>query len=288
MSIFSGKCDLYDHIMGQGGWYDKSGHPVKFGDKDVSVYCSDEYRDFLAFKKKTGGVLHQHKEIKVDEYNQDLVAELCDGFEIVKVITQTKDKRTKNGIREDVSYTYKYYGKEYTLKELNKHGVFITIDIHFKTMLDLIPYYPYIVTSCCSHDGKETVYISDESFVISERDRALQYGYKSLMWEYYAKVLQDHYRDIVLRYFDPMNREEVEFVEFDENRQAVLNNPIDENFDVEWFFEDGQKRPHWTSPIVVDADKGIIEISEEDYNNYLGKSADVYYVKKVEFGVYLG
>ena len=54
MSIYSGKCDLCDHIMGTAGWYDKDGNPVKMGEGS-GAYYSDEYRDFLEFKKRTGG-----------------------------------------------------------------------------------------------------------------------------------------------------------------------------------------------------------------------------------------
>lgn len=287
MSIYSGKCDLADHIMGLGGWYDKNSNPIKFGDGH-GAYYSDEYRDFLVFKKKTGGVLHQHKFVKVTEYNQEFVAAHCDNFSFVKVIEQSPDKRSKTGVKEKISYIYNYYNKEYTLKELNKHGVFITVDIHFNTLLDLIPYYPYIITACYGSDGKEVVYISNDSYVKRQRDDAYSHGYELLMSEYYDKYLQDHYRDIVLRYFNPEGREEIETVTFDENRQAVLNNAIDENFDLAWFFEEGKKEAYWTIPKVVDADKGIIEISEEDYNTYIGKQADIYYVRKTEYPVYIG
>ena len=288
MSNYSGKCDLADHVMGSGGWYDKDGNPVNFGDKDVHVFYSDEYQDFLAFKKATGGVLHQHKKIKVNEWNQDFVAEHCNNFEIIKHTEQITDKRLKDGTRNKVSYTYKYYGKEYTLKELNKHGVYITIDIRFDTLLDLIPYYPYIVTVCCCCDGKETVYISDESFAISERDDMFEYGYDSSLWEYYVKNLQNHYKDVVLRYFNPEGREHIEELTFDENRQAKVSKPIDPNFKVEW----DTNKAHWTSPKVVDYEKGIIEMSEQDYGGeyggYLGKIMKVKYVEAKQHELWLG
>ena len=35
MSRWSGKCDFADHIAGLGGWYDKDGNPVKFGQEGV-------------------------------------------------------------------------------------------------------------------------------------------------------------------------------------------------------------------------------------------------------------
>ena len=46
MSMFSGRCDLADHIMGLGGWYDKNGNKVAFGQEGVRAYYSDELKDF--------------------------------------------------------------------------------------------------------------------------------------------------------------------------------------------------------------------------------------------------
>ena len=284
MSNYSGKCDLADHIMGLGGWYDKEGNPVNFGDSNVHVYYSDEYRDFLEFKRKTGGVIHQQKEIKVTENNQDLVAQKCKQFEVIEHKNQIPDKRMKSGVREETTYTYKYWGKEYTLKELNKHGVYITIDIHFDTLLDLIPYYPYIVCMAACDKDSETVFISSEPFPIEERDDHYKYGYDSKMWEYYNKKLQNHYREIVLRYFNPEGREHIEELTFDENRQVKVSKPIDPNFKVEW----DTNKTHWTSPKVIDYENGIVEMSEEDYNDYLGKTMKVKYIEAKEHDIYLG
>ena len=55
MSIYSGKCDLADHISGLGGWFDKDCNPVSFGQEGVGVFYSDEMLDFEAFKEQTGG-----------------------------------------------------------------------------------------------------------------------------------------------------------------------------------------------------------------------------------------
>lgn len=201
-SVYSGKCDLFDWMGGLAGWYDKDGNPVEFGTEGVGVYYSDEYQDFLEFKKQTDGVIHQHKKIKVDEFNQDFIAKHCSQFEVIEHKSQVQDKRLKNTLREKTTYTYKYWGKEYTLKELNKHGVYITIDIHFDTILDLIPYYPYIVMCGSHYDGKSYIVISNEPFPVEERDDHYKCGYDSKMWEYYNKKLQEHYIEIVLKYFN--------------------------------------------------------------------------------------
>lgn len=283
MSIYSGKCDLADHIAGQGGWYDHNGKPVKMGE-GIGAYYSDEMRDFEVFKKRTGGVIHQHKHLKVDEFNQEFIAKKCPQFKVIKHVNKIEDKRSKSGYKEKTTYTYEYYGKEYTLKEINKKGIYITVDIHFNTLLDLIPYYPYIVSIAVSSGDKEKVYISNESFVESEYNEHLQHGWESNLTAYYRKELQNHYQDVVLRYFNPKGREVREELHFDENRQAHTDFEIDPNFAVEWYFE-GDKKSHWTSPKVID--NHTIEISEEDYKYYLGHTVKVFYVRYEEYPLYL-
>lgn len=201
MSRFSGKCDLRDHISGLGGWYDRDGNPVKFGQEGVYCYYSDEMQDFEEFKKRTGGVIHQHKKVKVSECNQDEVVKHCPYLKIIPHTQVVVDKRYKEGKREITTYTYEYWGKEYTLKELNKHGVSVVLDIHFDTLLDLIPYYPYIVSFAACGDGKETVFISNESFVIEERDDRIERGVFSDYWESYVKELQEHYLEVFEKYY---------------------------------------------------------------------------------------
>lgn len=287
MSMFSGKCDLYDHIGGLAGWYDRDGNPVKMGD-GCGAYYSDEYKDFLEFKKRTGGVLHQHKKVKVTEWNQNEVAEkLPEQFEIIAHAKTIPDKRHKSGEKTVTTYTYKYWGKEYkSLHELNKHGVYITLDIHFDTILDLIPYYPYLVSAACCDKDKQTVFITSQSFVDSERDERYERGCFTDSWEWYHKKLQEHYKDIVLKYFNPTGREHVEEVEFGENGIGYTIYPIDENFRVEWRWADGTIHTHWTSPKVLDK-SGMIQMSKEDIK-MIGRKMLVYYVEAKEYPLDLG
>lgn len=281
MSQFSGKCDLFDHMSGTGGWFDKDGNPVKIGDPDVHVLYSDEMLDFIAFKKETGGVIHQHKKVKVSTWNQDEVAKRCPGLEIIPHQEQ-KGKYTKT------TYTYKYYDKEYTLKELNKKGVYVTIDIHFNTLLDLIPYYPYIVSMAAHSNGKATIYISQRPFPIEEMEDSLENGGTGFdYWQYYAKKLQDHYKEIVLRYYNPEGYEHVEEVEFDENGIGKVSCPVDDQFDVEWRWQDGKMHTHWTSPKIEDVDQGLIKMHENDLK-MLGNKMLVYYVAQRKREIHLG
>ena len=201
MSEFSGKCDLFDHISGLGGWFDKDGNPVQFSDPNVHVLYSDEWLDFLEFKKRTGGVMYQHKKIKLTPWNHEEIKKLCPDFNYQEHTRTVQDKRVKSGEREEKYLTYTYWNKEYTLKDLNKRGIYITIEIKFDTLLDLIPYYPYIVAMSFCTEGKQTVYLSERSYVDEELDDHLEYGWYSDFWQYYKKKLQDHYKDVVLEHY---------------------------------------------------------------------------------------
>ena len=186
------------------------------------------------------------------------------------------DKRIKNGQREEKYLTYTYYGKEYTLKELNKKGIWITIDIPFDTLLDLIPYYPYIVSMACGG----TVYISQQSFVDEELEDHLEGGWYSDFWQYYKKELQDHYQEVVLEYYNPTGREAVELLEFKQSEDgkylATTSWPIDKNFKISW----QTNKSHWTSPKIVD--KYTIEMHSDDFKHFLGNCCKVAYVKEEE------
>lgn len=279
MSKYSGVCDLCDHISGMGGWYDRDGNPVKFGTEGVNVYYSDEYQDFLAFKKKTNGTIYQHLRVEVTEYNQDFIAEHCDYFRVIKHIKKTPDKRTKSGEKESTYYTYMYYDKEYnSLKEINKKHVYIIKEIHFNSLLELLPYYPYIVKAAACNGDAHKVWISSRSYVDEEEDRALKHGWEHSMTDHYRQQLAEHYQEVVLRYYNPAGREVEEYAKFDpETGQATLANGIDDRFRVAWV--NPEKKSFWTSPKVIDYDKGIIKISEADLGTF-GNNVLVRYIKK--------
>jgi len=285
MSRFSGKCDLYDHIM-MYKHRTAEGSDKKEDLEKARVLYSDEMECFKIFMERTGGILYQHKRLKVDEFNQSFIEKKCPNFKVISNTEQVLDKRSKTGYKWKTTQTYEYYGREYTLKEINKRGVFITTEIHIKTLLDLIPYYPYIVSMCASNKDKETIYISNQSYAESEYEEHLQHGWESNMIYYYREELQDHYREVVLRYYNPGNREQIELLHFDENRRAHTRFKIDPNFKVNWYWYSTEERlPHWTSPKVID--DNTIEISENDYNGSLGHSGKISYVKYEDYPLYL-
>ncbi len=178
MSRYSSKCDLFDFMMMSDG---------------------DELKAFEIFKKETGGVLHQHRKVTVTELNRDWVAKHSQ-------LTWREEefvKTLKNGkTRKAINTVYRYWGSEYpTLKKLNKKGVYVTIDIPFETILDLIPYYPYAIAACSHGDGKSLIVLADKPEPDSRFDAQLSRGYcdEPRFPSYYKGELQAHYIDVVNR-----------------------------------------------------------------------------------------
>ena len=266
MSSYSGKCDLFDHIMMQ-KMYDRG-----------SVRVSDELECFNIFKEKTGGILYQHQEVEVTEYNQDYVAQQCKEFKIIPHTTVVSDKRLKAGEKEVTTYTYKYYSKEYkNLAELNKHGVYIATEIHFDTLLDLIPYYPYIITFSAWVDGRAVVYISSESYVAEECRRAIQYGHTG-MGAHYQKRLQEHYLEVCEKYFLYQLAERTKTLllnkdmceKYDDTYyKLVFDEELDYMHTPEYQWVDQQRHSHWTSPKLLD--KHTILLHKQDVESYLAE-----------------
>ena len=285
MSFISGVCDLLDHISGLGGWYDKDGNPVKFGQEGVGCYYSDIMQDFEEFKRRTKGVIHQHVKVKVNEWNQDYVKEHCKGFDFTKHTEIRGDKRCKEGKKEYYYYTYTYYGKEYILKELNQHGVYITKDIHFKTILDLLPYFPYVVSCAACSQEQENVYLANRSEV-EDNFREHHWEGNEHMCDYYRHELSELAKNIVLIYMSDYKERTIEQdfkVEKEDNKYIVhLEKPIDYNFEVE-LVKNGELT--WSSPeqiddYTLDVTKTFFDIDKRD-------KIRIKYVSKVDRKIYL-
>ena len=288
MSFLSGKYDLLNYISGLGGYYDADGNIVESVSNYSGTLYSDIYQDFLEFKKQTGGVLHQYKCIKeITPNNQDFVASKAPWFKVIKHVKKVQDKRRKSGYRETVEYTYSYYGNEYTAKELKKNGgVTITVEIHFDTLLELAMYFPYTVSRMSCTNGNRYIVISDESYVERHYDGLIQSGFETPR-DYYNKLLVEYIRDLSFKYFNPSGKEHVETIAFKEHDGKYVgktSKPIDTDFDVE---SEDESRTYYSSPKVIDPDKGLIEISEIDFKSCLGDKPSVYYVEKTHKTLYL-
>jgi hypothetical protein len=199
MSQFSGKSDLADTIFMQ------KMYPMYPG-KENSPLTSDEMECFNIFKEKTGGRIHQHFSLELSESNIDFEIKNVNNPRILskrEVIREDGDNNTKP------KYVYIYWGKEYnSLKEINKKGYYATKSIWFNTLLDIIPYYPYIVSFMSGgDDGKLFVVISGQSYVDHQEEEARKYGYINSMTNYYRTALQDHYVEVVDNYFSGGNKD---------------------------------------------------------------------------------
>ena len=271
ISIWSGKCDLADTIMMQ-KHRTKDGSDKKEDLDEARVLYSDEMECFEIFKEKTGGVIYQYISFELTKYN------------IEKEIESNKflEKVEENG-----KTYYKFFGKTYkTLKSLNKHGYWTTIEIHFETLLDIIPYYPYLISSACYTQDKYTINISDESFVDSEYKEHREYGWdNSVMKEFYKKRLQEHYIEVVLQYFNYPEREVTETLVI-KDEQVKTTYPLDYSYPItvkrdrhDWV---------WSSPKIVNADEGIVDVSQVWTGEMTdGSEITLTYAKKREPKLYL-
>lgn len=191
---------------------------------------------------------------------------------------------------------YYYWDKEYdSLKKLNKHGVYVMIDIPFDTILDLIPYYPYVIACHYFSEENEMVILAHESFVDQTINDRLESGWFDkdsidFQW-HYKHELQEHYRDVLAQLFYDIGDRRVQFslkdIELRKDGDQYLvsapeGKPIDPNFPVKWFFPE-ETKTHWTDPKRVD--DSTISIHEKDVEQYLkdaieSNGVQVEYVKR--------
>ena len=82
------------------------------------------------------------------------------------------------------------------MKELNKNGYWTTLEFHFDSILDLIPFYSHIISVCASDHEGERIYISNLPYPL-ECDQRLTASGITPFGNYYRKELQDHYLEVV-------------------------------------------------------------------------------------------
>lgn len=233
MSI-CGKYDLYDHLCMERTYPPDPQNPR-------SPYTCDIMECFEVFKKKTGGVIYQHVRVEVNWLNQFLIEQMCPEF---KVLTHTRisaDRRYKEGKRETVYYTYQFRGEEYTtLEDVNKKGVYIVRKIYFGNIIELIPYFPYIIASISWAEDKEIIYIAKESYIEEKYKRGIQAGYLPAeefdQFDHaHRRRLAEITRDIILTYCsDYKERAVQEELPFSKEGKRYVVHPskkVDGNFE---------------------------------------------------------
>lgn len=272
-SCFSSKCDLFDHIYGGvSGW-------------------KEYFEAFEAFKKRTGGKLHQERKVLVTDYNLDDICAMNPKLTYSDVKITKTDKNGES--REVTERHFTYWEKKYNnIEKLNKKGVYVRIDIPFETVLDLIPYYPYVIAA--ANGGM--VILAKHSEVDSEIEDRLeggwfkkgsidhQFDYKHELAEHYREVIEELNRDLRLRWCQ-INLRDVPMAKEGDWYLIHTENDIDLNQPVEWFFPGGVKT-HWTSPKYRDI--RTIAVSAQDVDEYLkdaiaNNGVRVKYVKRLVY-----
>lgn len=172
MSKFSGKCDLYDHVF-------------MIGSRDTTADMS-ELEKFEVFKQRTEGKIYQSRKLTLEKWNIDYEIQYIDNPNILR-------KEKENG-----RWKYYYYGKKFaSLTALNKYGYYTLFTIKIDTLLDLIPYYPYVISILVCSDSSDYIQICSTSQVDSELMepwRKVKYDGDSYFYHY-----RDALRDELIR-----------------------------------------------------------------------------------------
>jgi len=252
MSFLSGKCDLCDYI-----WSGREG---------------DLLKNFENFKEKTKGVIYQNKKINLQEWFGDqeysFIKSHCNTFDYRKEEYSVVDNRCNGGCRTCEKYIFIYWGKEYNFKDMKKKGIYIEVPIYFNTLLDLLPYFPYI-----SYGTSEHIIVSQESYVNSVRDDSIQdYAHDSLLFTDYKKQLADLYLNVCQNYFLyqlPERTRRISLIGYKPLHngyyELLVEEPIDYMHDPKFVWKDGKKHNHWESPKMYDNRTFLIAESNIDY-----------------------
>lgn len=187
MSFVSGKCDIYDLIYSHcrsNNWEDKK-------------------KAFDIFKEETGGKLYQNITIELNPWNLDKEIEYINRPEFLSKeveVIQVPDKRCKSGFKTKEKVFVKYLGELIPLEK--KPKVCVRKVIYFEDMIDLVPYYPYIVSSYGRYekDGKLVcrVTISKESYLDDRYLERRKLGGDISYLEHYRKNLKEELINTIL------------------------------------------------------------------------------------------
>lgn len=181
MSKFSGRADLYDYVYSTVQTWD------------------DYFQAFDDFKKKTKGKIYQYRKILVTEDNRDYIKSKVN----LSYSNYTKNITDNNGVKKEILETsYLYQDIIYpNIKALNKHGVYIPFELPFDTVFDLIPYYPYTISSATSNENSAYIVVADKSSpedILDERLMSGSVWNGSLdFYHRYNHALTEHFKDVV-------------------------------------------------------------------------------------------
>lgn len=187
MSRFSGKCDIYDLIYSS----------CRSNDWEMKKTA------FEIFKEETGGKLYQNLTVELNAWNLDKEIEYINRPEYLSKeveVIQVPDKRCKSGFKTKEKVFVKYLGELIPLESKPKICVYKVI--YFEDMIDLVPYYPYIVSSYGRYvkNGKIVcrVTISKESYLDNKYLDNRKLGGDISYLEQYRKNLKEELINTVL------------------------------------------------------------------------------------------
>lgn len=187
--------------------------------------------------------MHQERKVLVTDYNIDDISRI--NHQLVYT-NRTIKKTDKDGNTKEVLHRfYCYWDKEYdSIKKLNKHGVYVMIDIPFETIFDLIPYYPYIIACHYWSNDNEMVILAKDSFVDETIDKRLgsgwfnkdsidfQWHYKQELAEHTHEVATELDKNLAARY-DVINLHNAQLTKDGEYYLVKTDYPIDYNHKIE-------------------------------------------------------
>lgn len=206
---------------------------------------NDLLENFNEFKKRTGGKLYQCIKVKIEPTLDCLsfVKEHCPGFDFIPHTTLIKDKRYKNQVRPEILFTYKYFNKIFNSeKEVNKYGIWLYFTIYFDTIFDLLPYFPYEITSLCYNDKHTDIVIAQTSGVENEK---LDFFSKGIECEgnYYSyrQKLSKLYRDVFVKYYSDYKERTFRGNVAAKDNQITLDLPLDTFFDAKLYTDNTKK-----------------------------------------------
>lgn len=196
MSMFSGKCDLYDYMS-----------MMKSYQHDGVIH-SDELECFNIFKKKTGGKIYQTQHIPLTKYNMEMIRDMIASGTLITNIQEITITTGKTPYHIKYTVNKQVIEKDYTANQIDglNHKIycFYNREIPFESIFDLVPYYPYLVAQANMSPDSIHIVISSESYIKESYESALKYGKISKTCSMHAQDLQAHYLGLIKQYGDEL------------------------------------------------------------------------------------
>lgn len=142
MSMFSGKCDLYDCI------YALFSYKAEKDSEDAM---------FEKFRRKTGGVIYIPVRVQLSDRNEGKLLSMSSPYAFSKAL---------DGKRHHYLCCGKLFRSQ---KSINRAGgIVLERPVHFSTRMELVPYYGYLIAQAVSSGGHTHIVLSEYSYPLLE------------------------------------------------------------------------------------------------------------------------